>query len=611
MNLDKLGIRCGLEIHQQIEGKKLFCDCPTIIRDDSPDKTVLRRLRVSAGEMGELDAAAKHEARKDKTFLYEVYDDTTCLVELDEEPPHALNEDALNLVLEFSAMVHAKLLDQVHVMRKTIVNGSNTSAFQRTALVARNGHMLVQGQKISLPTICLEEDAARTIRTTTTETTYRLDRLGIPLIEIATGPDMTTPAACLAVAKEIGMYLRSTGKVKRGLGTIRQDVNVSIKGGCRVEIKGAQELRIIDKLVEYEALRQHNLLELFKVLKKKKAHVHDIQDVTHIFSATAAKVIKAALDKQGVVLGMNLSGFKEFLGREIQPGRRLGTEYSDHAKRMGAGGLFHGDELPKYGITQEEVDLLRTALQCGKEDSFIIIADTLPIARRAITAVHDRAAILELQQEVRNANPDGTSSFLRPMSGGSRMYPETDIPPFFPKARRVSVELWTQKQERYVKQYGLAKDLARDLISAEVDMDFLQKTFSQLKPAFMGDVITSSAQELSMRNVDDNTVSSLLWSGQSCPPLFAEALKASNEGSIPQEKAAVFDFLAKRLRGEEITFVDIADDEIMIALKKLLAEKPDLSKQALMGLAMQQFRGKVSGKKIAELLSTLHDKKKK
>ena len=216
LDYEKLGLKCGLEIHQQIKGKKLFCSCPCLIRDDAPDKTIKRRLRASAGETGTTDIAARHEAKKEKTYAYELYQDSTCLVELDEEPPHDLNMDALRVVLEFSTLAHATIVDQVHVMRKTVVDGSNTSAFQRTALVARNGSMNVAGKTIHLPTICLEEDAARIISRATDETVYRLDRLGIPLIEIATDPDIRSPEECKAVAAEIGMYLRSTGNVMRG-----------------------------------------------------------------------------------------------------------------------------------------------------------------------------------------------------------------------------------------------------------------------------------------------------------------------------------------------------------------------------------------------------------
>src|SRR3989338_1320255 len=90
-----LGLMMGLEIHQQLEGKKLFCNCPTQIRDDQPHFTIHRKLRASAGESGEIDIAAQQEQSRGRSFAYEGYTDTTCLVEADEEPPHELNKDAL------------------------------------------------------------------------------------------------------------------------------------------------------------------------------------------------------------------------------------------------------------------------------------------------------------------------------------------------------------------------------------------------------------------------------------------------------------------------------------------------------------------------------------
>ncbi len=321
-----LGLKCGIEIHQQLEGKKLFCSCPTTIRDDPSHFTVHRKLRAVAGEAGEVDVAAAQEMQKGKTFTYEGFEDTTCLVELDEEPPHDVNDDALITALQTSLVLKATPVDQLHLMRKTVVDGSNTSGFQRTGLIARNGTLTTEHGTVTIPTISLEEDASRIIKNSPTNTLYRLDRLGIPLIEIGTGPEIKDPDQCKEVAEALGMILRSTGRVKRGLGTIRQDVNVSIAGGVRVEIKGAQDLKLLPTLVAYEVLRQKTLLELKDELVKRKASVSSkIENVTHILAAVDSAVIKSALSAQGVVLGITLPGFHGLIGKEVQPGRRLGT----------------------------------------------------------------------------------------------------------------------------------------------------------------------------------------------------------------------------------------------------------------------------------------------
>ncbi|MFH1505869.1 MAG: Glu-tRNA(Gln) amidotransferase subunit GatE, partial [archaeon] len=263
MGLDykKLGFKAGIECHQQLEGKKLFCSCPTTIRKDKPDFTITRKLRASAGETGEVDQAALHEQKKDKYFIYQCYEDTTCLVETDSEPPHPINQDALKTCLQVSMMLNCKIVDEIQVMRKTVVDGSNTSGFQRTALVGRDGYLMLGNKKIRIPSVCLEEEACQVIERKKDHDVYNLSRLGIPLIEIATEPDMATPEEAKEVAAKIGMILRSTGACKRGIGSIRQDVNLSIKGGARTEVKGFQDYKSIPKVIEKETERQINLIK--------------------------------------------------------------------------------------------------------------------------------------------------------------------------------------------------------------------------------------------------------------------------------------------------------------------------------------------------------------
>lgn len=271
MNFKKLGFKSGLEIHQQLNTNKLFCECPSILKETSPDFTIKRRLRAVAGEKGEIDVAAFYEQLKGKYFIYEGYYDNTCLVELDEEPPHSINKEALKIAITVSKLMHCSIPKQVQVMRKTVVDGSNTSAFQRTVLIGRNGWILVDNKKVRINYVILEEDAARRIRENKNSVTYRLDRLGIPLLEIVTAPDMTTPEEVKQAAQTIGMILRSTNKVKRGLGTIRQDVNISIKDHCRVEMKGVQDLKIMTKYIDEEIKRQ------IKTKGKEEPHVRNVK----------------------------------------------------------------------------------------------------------------------------------------------------------------------------------------------------------------------------------------------------------------------------------------------------------------------------------------------
>lgn len=260
MDYTKMGLKCGLEIHQQLKTHKLFCNCPSKLRNDAPSGKVKRKLRARAGETGEIDVAALYESKKDMDYFYEVYNKSTCLVELDESPPREINPEALEIGFTVAKMLNCVFPSMLQVMRKTVLDGSNTSGFQRTMLIGLNGYINTPSGRVSIDTVCLEEDSARRTDEGKGWVTYRLDRLGIPLIEVATGPDIKTPEQAKEVAKAIGDILRSTGRTMRGLGTIRQDVNVSIKKGNRVEIKGVQDLDQIPNIIEEEVKRQQWLV---------------------------------------------------------------------------------------------------------------------------------------------------------------------------------------------------------------------------------------------------------------------------------------------------------------------------------------------------------------
>ena len=267
IDYEEIGFKSGLEIHQQLDTKKLFCNCPSILRSDEPDFSVKRKLHAVAGESGEVDVAAKHEAGKNKEFIYEGYD-TTCLVELDEEPPHEINQDALKIALQIAIFLNCKIFPISQIMRKTVIDGSNTSGFQRTVLIARDGWIVTKTGRVGIESICLEEDACRVVEKKKNSTIFRLDRLGIPLVEIATAPDIKNAEHVKEVALYLGNVLRSC-KVKRGIGTIRQDINLSIRGGERIEIKGFQDPSMMVKTIEGEVERQLSLLQTGQRIKSE------------------------------------------------------------------------------------------------------------------------------------------------------------------------------------------------------------------------------------------------------------------------------------------------------------------------------------------------------
>jgi len=256
----KLGMKAGLEIHQQLDTGKLFSRTPSLLRQEKPDYEIRRKLHAVAGEEGEVDSAVSHEAALDKEFIYEGYDDTISLVELDESPPQQIDENALVEAIKIALLLNCEIYPISQVMRKTVIDGSNTSGFQRTVLIGHDGYVDTSLGKVGIDSVALEEDAARIVSKEEGKSRFRLDRLGIPLVEIGTAADLKTPEHIKETALKLGEIVRSC-KVKRGIGTIRQDLNISIKGHDRVEIKGFQDPKMMLETIRLEILRQQKDLK--------------------------------------------------------------------------------------------------------------------------------------------------------------------------------------------------------------------------------------------------------------------------------------------------------------------------------------------------------------
>ncbi len=436
---------CGIEIHQRLSGSKLFCGC-------DPSETVeggkaggdasaeygasasfTRRLHAVRSELGELDSAVRLESMRERSFQYDAPLSSACLVEADEEPPHHLNPNALHTLLVFCELFSSSPVDQLHIMRKNVIDGSNTSGFQRTAVVGLGGQVQTPVGKLGIQTICLEEESAGISESKDSRAHYLLDRLGIPLVELATAPTLKSGKEAQEAALAIGTLLRKTGMVQRGIGSIRQDLNVSIPEGARVEIKGVQELSIIAATVDLEVKRQQNLLVLASEIKQRlsgKPIEAIFVDITSIFEGTKSQLVSKQLKAGAKVLAMALPNHAGILGRELLPNRRYGTELADYARAAGIRGLIHSDEdMAKYGFSDDELSELRMALSLGKNDAFAIVVGEEKKARAALSEVCCRANFLGVPEETRKANPDGTSSYMRPLPGKARLYPETDLPP--------------------------------------------------------------------------------------------------------------------------------------------------------------------------------------
>ncbi|MAH48593.1 Glu-tRNA(Gln) amidotransferase GatDE subunit E [Candidatus Pacearchaeota archaeon] len=479
-------IKAGLEIHQQLDTHKLFCTCPSLLRTEKPQFTIERKLNPVVGETGKIDIAAEYEKTKNKKFIYEVYD-TNCLVELDEEPPHQINPQALDIAIQIALLFNCKIFPVTQIMRKTVVDGSNTSGFQRTVLIAHDGHIETSEGKVGIETIALEEDAARIISHEDDQSTFRLDRLGIPLVEITTKPDLKSPEQIKEAALKIGEILRAAN-VKRGIGTIRQDLNISTPSHPRVEIKGFQNPKIMIKTIENEVERQK----------------------------------------------INVS---QSSGRA-------------------------NNKRPKD-------DKIRDANRVG--------------------------GVSPPKSHVRKTNPDATTSFLRPMPGAARMYPETDHP-LLKISRQIinhaknNLPKLTSEHRSYLKEFGLNNELIQLLIKEKRMQDFEYLLNIYNNPQLVAKSLTIFSKEIEAKENKKLNIDTL--------ELIFEAVAknqiSENQVKTIMQKIAQGQSLKQAMQKQKINLKE--------EIQKLIQEKPGLSQGAYMGLIMGKFKGAVNGNEVAEEL---------
>ncbi|MCW1296691.1 MAG: Glu-tRNA(Gln) amidotransferase subunit GatE [Candidatus Parvarchaeota archaeon] len=617
MDWKEIGLKVGLEIHQQLDTHKLFCKCPSILRQDNPDIKFSRKLRAVAGELGEIDIAAKIEEMKNKEFVYEGYKDTTCLVEFDEEPPHYINREALKIAFEVALLLNMKLVDEIHVMRKTVIDGSCVSGFQRTMLIAEDGYVDCSFGRVRIPMLALEEDAARKIGEEGNKVIFRLDRAGIPLIEIRTEPDMHTPDEVRECAEKIGLLLRITGKMKRGLGTIRQDVNVSIKGGERVEIKGAQALELLPKIVEYEVIRQKNLIRIKDEIRKKLSNFdvrEKFYDITKIFHNTNSILIKNAIQRREIVLCVKIPKLAGYLKMEIQPGKSLGKEIAEYLFVLtGIKGFIHSDELPGYGISENEINEIKKEINVGEGDLFLFVFGKENEAKQALNLILRRIKELVngVMREVRQANEDGTTSFMRPMPGAARMYPETDhIPIQIDKEMIKKIKIPERPEEKikkFVHVYGLSEELAEQILWSK-EYKFFEECvtkFKKVKPSIIAKALFSIPSEIKKCGLDPGKIEK---------NHYIEVFKLINDGKVAKEAMEeIFVGLARNplKKAEEIVMekgLKLLDEkELDKIIKQVVEENKDALKKhnaeaILMGILMKKLRGKADGELINKKL---------
>lgn len=623
-NLDykKLGLKCGLEIHQQLNTDKLFCRCKSkLINEDlKPDKIISRKLRAVFSETGSFDLTAKEEENKKKTFKYYFYNDCNCLVETDSQPPFNINLDSLKISLVISYLTNSNILDQSFVMRKQVIDGSNVSGFQKTVMISTDGFLDFDFGQVRIDKILLEEDAARVLKREKDEIIYSLDRLGIPLIELVVWHDMTNPNQVKQVAKHIGSLFRSTGKTKRGLGSIRQDINISISQGNRVEIKGCQDLEMIPEIIDREILRQINLIEIKNDLLTKGINSFnlDFKNINDYFKNSTSKIILNSFKEGKNGYLFILPSFKGFLGREIQPSRRLGSELASVLKkRTSLKGLFHLDELPNYGIEKEDVLKIKKDFKIGDDDSFIIVfSDKEEISSVKMVLEKRLNQLFEgVLKETRVVNIDMNTEYQRMLSTSSRMYPETDLEPIvFSKElldsakKEIPLSLYERKK-LYSERFNINKQLIDKMALNNFAPVFEKLVLDyKINPTFLAvflleDIINASREK--KINLDD-VLEEKIFSFFSYENILDK---------IPKNKVldVFIDYINETDLIENLIEKnkkqDFQENEIILIVKKIILQNKEfIEKQKersigfVMGKTMSETKNKFDGEIISQIV---------
>jgi glutamyl-tRNA(Gln) amidotransferase subunit E len=542
-------------------------------------------------------------------------------VEADEEPPHCVNREALESALIFSLALNSRIVDEIHVMRKIVIDGSNTSGFQRTMLISMGGFVEINGKRTGVQSICLEEDAAKLISDNNSKREFGLDRLGIPLVEIALEPISGTPYEVMQLALGLGRILRASKRVARGIGSIRQDVNISVENGRVVEIKGVQKLDQLIKVIEYEVNRQHGLIVIADKLKNERGikeirNDNSIVDVTDILKGSSSKkIIESLKDQSTVYKAIRIERFAGMLGFEPYDKIRLGKELSQLVRFYGIGGIFHSDELPGYGISKENIDSIEKKLaMSSKDDAFIIIGGRLANVTSAIESLIQRLKVVldGVPAETRAATQLGETVYIRPRPGSARMYPETDIPPI--KVDNLLLDYLRQQIPRPIEEYtnellskfGLNNKLAEEIFDSQY-LNLFEKIVSSTKisPTFVASKLTEDITNLERQGFD----SSLLTEKR-----LIEIFNELDKGRIAKESVTLlFEKFMKREINEidefESRFETMTEQQLEDEIEGILTNHLDVIRDKgvsslgmLMGRTMAVLKGRSDGQNINAIL---------
>jgi len=628
---EKLGLKCGLEIHQQLDSKtKLFCRCPNELQGTrEPDFTLKREMRPVLGEMGSFDQAMLTEYEKDIDIIYECYNDVICTYEIDETPPFECNQEARKIALEIALLLNSNIIREMHVCRKNYLDGSVPCGFQRTMILGKDGYIKMEnGKKIGIDIICLEEDAARIIKTEQKTNYFRLDRLGIPLVEIATKPDIRDPDECRECAERLGLLLWST-KVKKVLGSIRQDVNVSVKEGTRIEIKGVQKLDWIPLLINHEISRQTNLIKIKKELEKRGLTEKDIPsepiDLSEKLSQSKCDFIAMGIKSGKKLYGLNFKGFNEIFGKELMPNYRFGTEVSSKVKSIsGLKGLIHSDEdLKKYKFSDKDIKILSQELNSEENDCYVLVLGKEKELKKAVNVILNRVkyAFKGVPPETRRALENGNTEFLRELHGGARLYPDTDSQAILNREEEIKNIANTLPDypwkiiEKYSEKYETEERVIKELI-----FNNNLSLFNELIEFYPEDptlIFTTLLETTTALKRDGKDIEKI--KDQDYIEIFT-LLKEKEIGKEAIEEIMIYkadnpDLTVNEIK-KNLGLKKVDMDELHKILSNIVKKSEELIKEKkmramgpLMGDAMEQLRGKIDGSIISKELKKLVQEK--
>jgi glutamyl-tRNA(Gln) amidotransferase subunit E len=607
-----IGMKSGLEIHQQLDTeKKLFCRCPVRPYSEQYDAQILRHMRPTLSELGEYDGTALMEFKTRKNIIYQINKETVCTYEMDDTPPFELNQQALDIALEITMLLGCKLVSEVHIARKQYLDGSIPTGFQRTTILGVDGSIPYGDRRIGIIQLGLEEDACREITDIGHDRVYRTDRLGIPLIETVTYPEMRTPQEVADVAQIIRHLTRSTGKVRTGIGRTRQDVNVSVTGGRRVEIKGVPRIPMIPLLVHNEAFRQLALLDIKKTLNDRGVtegtFEYDSAEVTDIVRGTrylpVARALKDGLEVHAVVL----RGFAGILSTKTQPETTFSKEISDRVRVVACldclPNIAHSD-MEGETFSSAEWTKIKKQVKMKEGDVVVVVWGDNQDAAMGVSEIALRAkeAAVGVPDETRQALADGTNGFERILPGPNRMYPDTDLPPLAITDERIEriksglAELPWERRKRY-EEMGLDAETARRM-SISKRRGAFDEAVSRTKytPEPVAELLLHGMRRLRRRDgvdkCEDSTFVETLAAADSekLPVISLEVLlkKTCGEGLEPEKAAKSFETydrktLDKKLR-EFASGLELPD----IETGKLV--------RYLTGRLVSEFRGHITGR---------------